>query len=71
MTGETPRSWFLQTPANEGQTRISPNVRWIGYASDESGRQEIYVQSFPTPGNKRRLSNMAGRGRDGEATERN
>jgi serine/threonine protein kinase len=55
MNGQPP-SWFLQTPANEGQARISPNSRWIAYASDESGRQEIYVQSFPVPGNKRRIS---------------
>ena len=60
MTGETPRSWFLQTPANEGQAKISPNGRWIAYTSDESGRQEIYVQSFPVPGNKRRISNNGG-----------
>jgi serine/threonine protein kinase/Tol biopolymer transport system component len=60
MTGETPRSWFLQTPANEGQAKISPNGRWIAYTSDESGLQEIYVQSFPVPGNKRRISNNGG-----------
>ena len=60
MIGETPRSWFLQTPANEGQARTSPNARWIVYTSDESGRQEIYVQSFPTPGNKRRVSSNGG-----------
>ncbi len=60
MTGEASRSWFLQTPFNEGQARISPNARWIVYVSDESGRQEIYVQSFPTPGNKRRISSDGG-----------
>lgn len=60
MTGDTPRSWFLQTPANEGQPRISPNGRWMAYTSDESGRQEIYVQSFPVPGNKRRISSNGG-----------
>ncbi len=60
MTGEASRSWFLQTPFNEGHARISPNARWIVYASDESGRQEIYVQSFPIPGNKRRVSSNGG-----------
>jgi serine/threonine protein kinase/Tol biopolymer transport system component len=61
MTGQTSQpSWFLQTPANEGQPRVSPNGKWIAYASDESGRQEIYVQSFPIPGNKQRISSDGG-----------
>jgi Tol biopolymer transport system component len=60
MTGDAPRSWLLQTAANEGQARISPNAKWIAYLSDESGRAEIYVQSFPTPGYKRRISNDGG-----------
>jgi hypothetical protein len=60
MTGDAPRSWLLQTAANEGQARISPNAKWVAYLSDESGRAEIYVQSFPTPGYKRRISNDGG-----------
>ena len=32
---------------NEIQGYVSPNSRWLAYASDESGRYEIYVQSFP------------------------
>jgi eukaryotic-like serine/threonine-protein kinase len=27
----------------------SPDATWIAYASDESGRSEIYVQPFPVP----------------------
>jgi len=27
--------------------RLSPDGRFVAYISDESGRQEIYVQSFP------------------------
>ena len=59
-TGGQPASWFLRTPFNEGQARVSPNAKWIAYTSDESGRPEIYVQSFPTPGNKRRISTDGG-----------
>ena len=29
---------------------VSPDGRWLCYNSDESGRVEGYVQSFPTPG---------------------
>jgi Tol biopolymer transport system component len=32
---------------NSQGPRFSPDGRWIAYASDETGRFEIYVQSFP------------------------
>jgi len=47
---------FLQTPFNERNSRVSPDGRWIAYTSDESGRDEIYVQSFPEPGAKVQVS---------------
>jgi Tol biopolymer transport system component len=34
-------------PLPSGSKRVSPNGRWLAYQSDESGRSEIYVQSFP------------------------
>jgi Tol biopolymer transport system component len=36
----------VQTPAGELGGYVSPDGRWIAYISDESGRQEIYVQAF-------------------------
>jgi DNA-binding winged helix-turn-helix (wHTH) protein/Tol biopolymer transport system component len=53
--GATPEP-FLTTPFNEFQAQISPDGRWIAYASDESGVWEVYVQSFPQPGGKRAVS---------------
>ena len=38
---------FLQTKFNERGAHFSPDMRWIAYGSDESGRNEIYVQPFP------------------------
>jgi Tol biopolymer transport system component len=35
-----------------GSPRFSPDGRWMGYTSAETGRNEVYVQSFP-PGNGR------------------
>ena len=26
---------------------LSPNMRWLAYMSDESGRPEVYIQGFP------------------------
>jgi Tol biopolymer transport system component len=43
---------FLRTPFNERNSRFSPDGRWLAYTSDESGRDEIYVQPYPGPGGK-------------------
>lgn len=47
---------IARTPANEEFPRLSPDGRWMALASDESGRYEIYVQSFPGPGPKVQIS---------------
>src|SRR5262249_48208033 len=47
---------FLVTPFNEIQAQVSPDGRWLAYASDESGQWNVYVQSFPSAGNKRAVS---------------
>jgi protease II len=47
---------FLQTEFNEGQGQFSPDGRWMAYASDESGRREVYVQTFPASGGKWQIS---------------
>ena len=36
--------------------KVSPDSRWMAYVSDETGRFEVYVQSFPTPGRKVRIT---------------
>jgi hypothetical protein len=33
-------------------TQISPDGRWVAYNSSETGRQEVYVASFPNPTDK-------------------
>ena len=38
---------LLATPFNEVQARISPDGRWIAYASDASEMQEVYVRRYP------------------------
>jgi eukaryotic-like serine/threonine-protein kinase len=51
---------FLRTPFNESAPRFSPDGRWLAYISDESGRFEIYVQSYPGPGGKWQISTEGG-----------
>jgi Tol biopolymer transport system component len=52
---------FLRTPANERNPAVSPDGLWISYASDESGRFEVYVRPFPGPGGKWQISSAGGR----------
>ena len=40
--------------------RVSPDGRWIAYASDRSGRFEIEVTSFPEPGRRYPVSVQGG-----------
>jgi Tol biopolymer transport system component len=51
---------FLQTDSNEYHATLSHDGRWIAYISDESGRYEVYIQSFPKPGAKWQVSTSGG-----------
>ncbi|MFN0181216.1 MAG: protein kinase domain-containing protein [Gemmatimonadales bacterium] len=48
-------------PATESQPAFSPDGRWVAYESDESGRMEILVVSFPDLAVKRQISINGGR----------
>ncbi len=37
---------FLQTDFDEDISQFSPDVRWVGYESNESGKWELYVRPF-------------------------
>jgi Tol biopolymer transport system component len=72
VTGSGERKPFrvLGTEANEIAGRLSPDGRWLAYASDVSGQFEVWVQSFPEGGGKRQVSTGGGNGprwrRDGK-----
>ena len=51
---------LLHSKANEYYPDISPDGRWIAYVSDESGRVEVYVQSFPDLGSRQQVSTNGG-----------
>ena len=51
---------FLRTPFDEGAPRFSPDGRWLVYVSNESGRNEIYVQSYPDQRGKWQISTEGG-----------
>ncbi|MGH9882360.1 MAG: TolB family protein, partial [Pyrinomonadaceae bacterium] len=51
---------FLRTDFWEGSGRFSPDGRWVTYVSTESGKAEVYVQSFPASDGKWKISNGGG-----------
>lgn len=61
LAGERKPVAYLQTSFNEFSGNVSPNNQWIAYTSDESGRFEIYVSTFPHAGGKWQISNGGGR----------
>ena len=60
MTGERKAVPVVVTPASEELPRLSPDGRWLAYQSDESGRYEIYVVSFPDVAGKWQVSASGG-----------
>jgi Tol biopolymer transport system component len=52
------------TPAVEDDGQFSPGPagapRWVAYTSDESGREEIYVQAYPSGANRTAVSTGGG-----------
>ncbi len=55
-----PRVPLLGSKANETNGQISPDGKWVAYASDESGTWEIYVTSFPGAAGKWQVSRGGG-----------
>jgi serine/threonine protein kinase len=54
------RTPVVQTEASEFPGKFSPDGRWIAYRSNESGRNEVYVVSFPALDKKVRISTSGG-----------
>jgi Tol biopolymer transport system component len=52
---------FLRTRFDETSPKFSPDGRWLAYVSDESGRNEVYVQPYPGPGGKWQISTEGGK----------
>jgi serine/threonine protein kinase len=51
---------FLLSTFNQTNAQFSPDGHWVAYMSNESGRDEIYVQPFPGPGGKWMISTEGG-----------
>jgi Tol biopolymer transport system component len=51
---------FLGTNSNVAEGHFCPHGGWIAYSSDESGRSEVYVTSFPGHQGKWQVSQSGG-----------
>ncbi|HLF15175.1 MAG TPA: protein kinase [Bacteroidota bacterium] len=47
---------YFASEFDETFAQFSPDGRWIAYASNESGRSDVYVQSFPRAGGRWQVS---------------
>jgi Tol biopolymer transport system component len=60
MQGDAKPSLFLESRFNLSFPEFSPDSRLLAYVSNESGTQEVYVQAYPGPGEKVRVSTSGG-----------
>ena len=63
MSGDRKPFRYPPEAPNGGQLtsgHFSPDTTWVAYVSDESGRQEIFVQDFPAKGAKFQVSVVGG-----------
>lgn len=51
---------FLSSPSNEMHGNFSPDGGLVAYSSDESGRIEVYVQTFPLSDRRWKISTNGG-----------
>ena len=61
LRSEGDASPFLATSFDEDSPMFSPDGHWVAYVSDESGRDEVYVQPYPDGGRIVAISNEGGR----------
>jgi Tol biopolymer transport system component len=52
LSGEAKPIAIVTSEFTSTQPQLSPNGRWLAYVSDESGRNEIYVQPFSAEGSQ-------------------
>jgi eukaryotic-like serine/threonine-protein kinase len=60
VTGDRKPTPFLHSSFAESHSQISPDGKWIAYHSDETGRPEIYVKSFPSGEGRWQVSTNGG-----------
>jgi serine/threonine protein kinase len=60
LAGGRPPYPYIQSESSLNRPRLSPDGRWLAYASNETGPTEVHVVSFPQPSEKKRISTTGG-----------
>jgi Tol biopolymer transport system component len=60
MTGARQPAPLLQSPFAERHAQFSPDGQWLAFTSNETGRDDVYVQSFPNASTRRMVSSGGG-----------
>jgi hypothetical protein len=60
LAGSGSPTLFVEAPGVQQFARFSPDGRWVAYTSGESGRQEVFVRSFPKPDSRFQVSTAGG-----------
>ena len=58
--GEGETKVLVRSPHDDAYGQISPDGRWLQWASDDSGRYEVYVAPFPGGGSRVQVSREGG-----------
>jgi Tol biopolymer transport system component len=61
MTSKTVKILADRPDSDQHSSRISPDGRWIAYSSNETGRQEVWIEPLPQTGERHRMTQAGGR----------
>jgi serine/threonine-protein kinase len=62
MHGDGEAIPLIEGPASEVQPSLSPDGRWLAYASDQSGQYEVYLRRYPDLDGVQQISSSGGMG---------
>ncbi len=60
LDGDRKPQILFTSPFRELDAQLSPDGKWLTYASDSSGRFEIFVQAFPKATGRQQVSTIGG-----------
>jgi Tol biopolymer transport system component len=60
VDGDRRPTAILATRFNEAYPEFSPDGRYLAYVSNDTDTNEVYVQPYPGPGPRKRISNQGG-----------
>ena len=60
LAGDRTPILLVRTNGSDDFGQVSPDGRWLAYTSDASGREEVFVQAFPTARGQWQISTNGG-----------